>query len=186
MADAAVDVACVNGPRNIILAGGPCSKKEQCYPPGGNGRHVCSSISLCEGWKEFPLTASERNIILAGDERSLQMIQKLSAETPSILRTKRLKNRDRKWRVLKLLGYLAQRRNNAIHQAGMEGMCVLQSADKIVAHSRGRVDFQTAVERVARRIQGPAIWLEAGLSAVTKDQSPSCQQASRGIESGVY
>ncbi|KAJ5866964.1 CAZyme family CE10 [Penicillium rubens] len=127
MADAAVDVACVNGPRNIILA---------------------------------------------GDERSLQMIQKLSAETPSILRTKRLKNTHAFHSrlvdsIVPSLSKVAQQLQYTplsipLEACWQDGDWSFVSPDKIVAHSRGRVDFQTAVERVAQRIQGPAIWLEAG------------------------
>ncbi|KAI2699759.1 transcriptional regulator family: Helix-turn-helix [Penicillium roqueforti] len=127
MADVAVDVACVNGPRNTILA---------------------------------------------GDERSLQMIEKLSAKAPSILRTKRLKNTHAFHsrlvdNIVPPLTKVAQQLQYKPLSIPIEACSQYDdwtyvTPGKIVDHSRRRVDFQTAVERVAQRIQGPAIWLEAG------------------------
>ncbi|CAG8890482.1 unnamed protein product [Penicillium egyptiacum] len=127
MPDVAVDVACINGPRNVILA---------------------------------------------GDERSLQLVQNLSAEAPSILRTKRLKNTHAfhsrlvdsivppLTKVAKELRYKPL--PIPLEACSQDGDWSSVTPGKIVAHSRGRVDFQKAVERVAQRIQEPIVWLEAG------------------------
>ncbi|KAJ5952971.1 CAZyme family CE10 [Penicillium vulpinum] len=128
MDDAAVDVACINGPRNIILA---------------------------------------------GDERSLQMIEQLSSETPSpLLRTKRLKNTHAFHSrlvdsIIPSLTEVAQQLEYKplsipLEACSQDGDWSSVTPAKIVDHSRGRVDFQTAVKRVAQRVQGPAVWLEAG------------------------
>ncbi|KAJ5787613.1 CAZyme family CE10 [Penicillium paradoxum] len=127
-ADVAVDVACVNGPRNIILA---------------------------------------------GDVRSIEMIENLSANTPSVgLRTKRLKNTHAFHsrlvdNIVPALTEVSQKLQYNPLAIPLEPCSQWDdwssvTATKIVEHSRGCVDFQAAVERVVQKLGGPAVWLEAG------------------------
>lgn len=115
----------------------------------------------------------QRNIILAGDERSIQVIESLTENTPSVmLRTKRLKNTHAFHSrlvdsIVPALTEVAQQLqykplNIPIEACSQEADWSSVTPSQVVDHSRGCVDFQAAVERVNQKIGGPAVWLEAG------------------------
>lgn len=113
-----------------------------------------------------------RNIILAGDEISVQSFEKISAESPSPMRTRRLKNThafhsrlvDRIvpafTKIAKGLQYLPL--SIPLEACSDDGDWSIVTPADIVNHSRHQVHFQKAVERAASKAQGPAVWLEAG------------------------
>ena len=112
-----------------------------------------------------------RSFVIAGDEASIQAIEKASETFPDIFRMKRLEN------------------SHAFHSRLLDGLVpdLLQTteelrlaapkipieacsdddwsnitAEKITRHTRGPVRFMDAVRRVEQQINNPVIWLEAG------------------------
>ena len=112
-----------------------------------------------------------RSFVIAGDETSVQAIEKASENFPDIFRMKRLEN------------------SHAFHSQLLDGLVpdLLQTtgelriapptipieacsdddwsnitAEKIARHTRGPVHFMDAVRRVEQQIDSPVIWLEAG------------------------
>jgi malonyl CoA-acyl carrier protein transacylase/SAM-dependent methyltransferase/acyl carrier protein len=113
-----------------------------------------------------------RNIILAGDERSIETVEDVSARTYPVLRTKRLKNTHAFHSrlvdsIVPALKRVTQQLNYSPLSIPLEACSKDEdwsfvTAAKVVDHSRGCVEFQKAVERVAQKVDGPAVWLEAG------------------------
>lgn len=115
-----------------------------------------------------------QQIVLAGTEMSIRAIEDAIAAGNSAnnMRVKRLENTHAfhsrlvdsivpdLTRVAESLVY--RKPVIPIEACSATGDWSTVTAEKIVEHSRLAVYFQQAVERVARKIQAPAVWLEAG------------------------
>ncbi|PKX88487.1 polyketide synthase [Aspergillus novofumigatus IBT 16806] len=110
-----------------------------------------------------------RSYVLAGDEISIQVVEKLADG----MRIKRLPNTHAFHSrlvdsIVPGLRKLAQSLKyhpttipvEACSEDGSAWTCV--TPDQIVAHSRMPVHFDSAVQRAANHVQGPVVWLEAG------------------------
>ena len=127
-----------------------------------------------------------RSFVIAGDEASIQAIEKASENFPDIFRMKRLEN------------------SHAFHSRLLDGLIpdLLQTtgglrlaapiipieacsdddwsnitAEKVARHTRGPVRFMDAVRRVEQHINSPVIWLEAGSG------SPIIPMVKRAVDS---
>ncbi|KGO47180.1 Acyl transferase/acyl hydrolase/lysophospholipase [Penicillium expansum] len=113
----------------------------------------------------------QRNMILAGDELSVQAFEKIAVQGPSTMRTRRLKNTHafHSRLVDSIVPAFTQIARSIQYfplsipiEACSDGDWSSVTPADIVYHSRHRVDFQKAVERAASKAHGPAVWLEAG------------------------
>ncbi|KAF7586587.1 hypothetical protein BBP40_008644 [Aspergillus hancockii] len=114
-----------------------------------------------------------RHLVLAGSDTSIRAIEGVVAGNTSInLQVRRLANTHAFHSrlvdgILPGLTKLAETLTYEVPTIPIEA-CSLTgdwstlTPDKIVEHSRMPVYFKNAVERVAQRVQNPAVWLEAG------------------------
>ncbi|KAJ5890374.1 Acyl transferase/acyl hydrolase/lysophospholipase [Penicillium subrubescens] len=131
-----------------------------------------------------------RNLILAGDETSIRAFEELVAQDSSrVIRTKRLKNTHAFHSqmvdsIVPGLTKVAQSiqffpSSIPLEPCSSKGDWSPVTPNAIVDHSRHQVHFQAAVERAVRKVQGPAIWLEAGSA------SPIISMVRRVVEASV-
>ncbi|KUL81855.1 hypothetical protein ZTR_09738 [Talaromyces verruculosus] len=114
-----------------------------------------------------------RNLILAGDETSICALEETAAQGSSrVIRTVRLKNTHafHSRMVDSIVPGLTKVAHSIeffqttipIEPCSANGDWSPVTPNAIVDHSRHQVHFQAAVERAVRKVQGPAVWLEAG------------------------
>ncbi|KAJ5388986.1 Acyl transferase/acyl hydrolase/lysophospholipase [Penicillium cataractarum] len=129
-----------------------------------NGQDITVDIACVNG---------PRNIILASDEESIRAFEELVAQRATYpIRTRRLKNTHAFHS--RLVDSIVPGLTKVAHDirfhpsliplepCSASGDWSPVTPDAIVAHSRHQVHFQAAVERAVLKVQGPAVWLEAG------------------------
>lgn len=112
------------------------------------------------------------NFVIAGDEISIQAIEKVSAAFGTNFRSIRLANRNAF--QSRLLDDILPELTQAARELHFKPLKIPIEAcsnvddwsemtpEKIVRHSRQAVHFMDAVRRVEQRAKGPVTWLEAG------------------------
>ncbi|KAL8831677.1 MAG: hypothetical protein Q9191_000722 [Dirinaria sp. TL-2023a] len=112
-----------------------------------------------------------RNFVVAGDEVSIQAIEKASEIIPELVRLKRLDNSHAfHSRLLDSIIPALLRTSGELHlktpmipiEACSDGDWSYITAKKIARHTREPVRFMNAIRRVEQQINSPVIWLEAG------------------------
>ncbi|KAI0134030.1 hypothetical protein BJ170DRAFT_678944 [Xylariales sp. AK1849] len=113
-----------------------------------------------------------RSIVVAGDEASIQAVEKASGAFPADFRMKRLQNTHAfHSRLLDaVVPGLLQRARELDFKTPTIPIEACSNTDdwseitpeKIASHTRMAVHFMDAVRRVEQKIRGPIVWLEAG------------------------
>ena len=112
-----------------------------------------------------------RSFVIAGDEVSIQAIEKASEALPNLLRMKRLENSHAFHSrfldsiipdLLQIAGELRLETPKIPIEACSDDDWSHVTAEKIAWHTRGPVRFKNAVRRAEQQINAPVIWLEAG------------------------
>ena len=131
-----------------------------------------------------------RSIILAGNEPSIEAFEKLVAQdSSSAIRTRRLNNThafhsrlvDNIVPALTKVAHSIQYLPSSIplEVCSEDGDWSPVTPAGIVDHSRRQVHFQAAVERILLKVQGPAVWLQAGSA------SPIIPMVRRVVEASI-
>lgn len=132
----ALDLACQNGPRSIVLAGDTASVdavEQACRSKGGS-----SSVRVSRLTNSHAYHSRLADPILAGLRATAESV----VWRPPTIPVETCSPGPKSWATV--------------------GEAVVDAAARVASHTRDTVHFATAVDRIAQRHPGGCVWLEAG------------------------